>query len=160
MTVSGVSHGEKLARWARQGRAGTPPVAAATVVVLRDGSAGLETLMLRKNSNIAFGGMWVFPGGRVDPEDAKGLAPEDELAIARVAAVREAKEEAGLTIAAERLVPMSHWTPPPITPRRFLTWFFLAPAPSDRISIDHGEIREHARMSATEALGKRDAGDI
>jgi 8-oxo-dGTP pyrophosphatase MutT (NUDIX family) len=135
-------------------------MAAATVVVLRRGEAGLETLMLRKNSKIAFGGMWVFPGGRVDPEDADGLAPHDDLEIARVAAVREAREETGLAIAPGQLVPLSHWTPPPIAPRRFLTWFFLAPAPSDRITIDHGEIHEHAWMSPNAALEKRDAGEI
>ena len=73
-------------RRARKGSADKAPLAAATVVVLRRGEAGFETLMLRKNSKIAFGGMWVFPGGRVDPEDAKGLAPDDDLAIARVAA--------------------------------------------------------------------------
>jgi 8-oxo-dGTP pyrophosphatase MutT (NUDIX family) len=134
--------------------------AAATVVVLRDGNAGLETLMLRRNSKIAFGGMWVFPGGRVDPEDAVGLPQDDDLAIARVAAAREAQEEAGLTIDAGGLVPLSHWTPPPVAPRRFLTWFFLAQAPSDRIAIDHGEIREHAWLSPAAALEKRDAGEI
>ena len=158
--MSGESHDERLARWARKGRADKTPVAAATVVVLRGGDEGLETLMLRKNSKIAFGGMWVFPGGRVDPEDATGLAPGDDLEIARVAAIREAREEAGLAIAADRLVPLSHWTPPPIAPKRFLTWFFLAPAPSDRITIDHGEIREHAWMSPTAALEKRDGGEI
>ena len=47
----------------------TALIPAATVVVLRDGDAGLEVLMLRKNSKIVFGGMWVFPGGRVDSED-------------------------------------------------------------------------------------------
>jgi len=40
-----------------------PALPAATVIVLRDGVDGPETLMLRKNSKIAFGGMWVFPGG-------------------------------------------------------------------------------------------------
>ena len=47
----------------------SPAIDAATVVVLRDGDEGLETLMLRRNSKIAFGGMWVFPGGRVDDTD-------------------------------------------------------------------------------------------
>ncbi len=158
--VSEASHDEKLARWAREGKTGTPPVSAATVVVLRDAADGLETLMLRKNSKISFGGMWVFPGGRVDPGDADGLVPDDEVAIARVAAVREAREEAGLTIAADKLVPLSHWTPPPITPKRFLTWFFLAPAPGDEITIDHGEIRDHAWMAPGRALESRDAGEI
>lgn len=153
-------HEEELARLARKGRAGTPPVAAATVVVLRDGEDGIETLMLRRNSKIAFGGMWVFPGGRVDDADAAGLARDDELAIARVAAVREAHEEAGLQIDAGSLVPLSHWTPPPITPRRFLTWFFLASAPSGEITIDRGEIREHRWLSPRRALEERDAGTI
>jgi len=37
---------------------------AATDALLRDGAGGLETLMLRKNSRLAFAGMWVSPGGR------------------------------------------------------------------------------------------------
>ena len=45
------------------------PIPAATVVLLRDGDDGPEVLMLRKNSKITFGGMWVFPGGKIDPED-------------------------------------------------------------------------------------------
>ena len=44
-------------------------IPAATVVLLRDGSEGVEVLMLKKNSKITFGGMWVFPGGKIDPED-------------------------------------------------------------------------------------------
>ena len=28
--------------------------------------------MLHKNSKLAFGGMWVFPGGRIDDEDREG----------------------------------------------------------------------------------------
>jgi 8-oxo-dGTP pyrophosphatase MutT (NUDIX family) len=44
-----------------------PPTPAATLTLLRDGPGGVEVLMLRKNSEIRFGGMWVFPGGRVDP---------------------------------------------------------------------------------------------
>jgi 8-oxo-dGTP pyrophosphatase MutT (NUDIX family) len=153
-------HDDNLARWAREGKTGTPPVPAATVIVLRDTDAGLETLMLRKASKIAFGGMWVFPGGRVDPEDSQGLDPNDDLRIAQVAAAREAEEEAGLRIELESLVSFSHWTPPPITPKRFLTWFFLAPAPSGEITIDNGEIRDHAWMSVRDAFKKRDAGQI
>ena len=59
------------AAWARYAKetGDTPAMPAATVVVLRDGADGPETLMLRKNSKIAFGGMWVFPGGKVDAED-------------------------------------------------------------------------------------------
>src|SRR6187399_186414 len=69
---------------------------AATVVLLRDGDGGLETLMLRKNSRLAFGGMWVFPGGRID--DGDRAAGADELTAAANAAVREAAEESVLAL--------------------------------------------------------------
>src|SRR4051794_10014523 len=49
------------------------PRPAATVVVLRDSSAGLETFMVRRHEATAFmGGAHVFPGGRVDPADHAG----------------------------------------------------------------------------------------
>lgn len=153
-------HEEKMARWARSGKTGTPPVQAATVIPIRDGDEGIEVLMLRRNSKIAFGGMWVFPGGRVDPGDAPSGDDNDEQGTARRAAVREAQEEAGLDLAIETLIPYSHWTPPPITPKRFLTWFFLAPAPAAEIVIDGGEIHEHAWMRPQQALERRDAGEI
>lgn len=154
------THDQKLARWALRGKPGSDPVAAATVILLRDGKEGLETLMLRRNSKISFGGMWVFPGGRVDERDREGLAADDDMAAARVAAVREAEEEAGLALEADSLVSLSHWTPPPITPRRFLTWFFVAKAPKSDVVIDDGEIREHAWMSPEEAMRRRDALEI
>ena len=150
-------HGERLARWAESKREGTPPQPAATVVLVRDGEAGLETLMLRRNSRIAFGGMWVFPGGRVDPEDQAG---RDELGGARRAAVREALEEAGLSLDEAGLVPFSHWTPPAITPKRYFTWFFVAAAPDAPVSIDGGEIHEYAWLRPADALTRRDAGEI
>jgi 8-oxo-dGTP pyrophosphatase MutT (NUDIX family) len=153
-------HETKLARWAKSGKAGTEPIPAATVIPIRDGHDALEVLMLRRNSKIAFGGMWVFPGGRVDPGDQDPDLPNDDLAAARRAAVREAHEEAGLEIASDALLPLSHWTPPAITPRRYLTWFFLAPAPAGDIVIDGGEIHEHQWMSTDQAFARRDAGEI
>ena len=44
-------------------------IPAATVVLVREGDSGVEVLMLRKNSKITFGGMWVFPGGKIDAAD-------------------------------------------------------------------------------------------
>lgn len=132
---------------------------AATVVLLRDGDDGLETLMLRKNSRLAFGGMWVFPGGRIDDADRAGDA--DELTAAANAAVRESVEEAGLLVPASALIPFSHWTPPLMAPKRFLTWFFLAPAPAAAsVVIDRGEIHDHAWMRPAVALARRDEGEI
>jgi 8-oxo-dGTP pyrophosphatase MutT (NUDIX family) len=136
-------------------------IPAATVILLRDAPGGLETLMLRRDSKLAFvGGMWVFPGGRVDPEDTEGLAPGDELGAARRAAVRESFEESGLEIEATELVPWSHWTPPAMSPKRFLTWFFAARAPFGKVEIDDGEIRAHAWMRPSDALARRDASEI
>jgi 8-oxo-dGTP pyrophosphatase MutT (NUDIX family) len=135
-----------------------PPIPAATVVLVRDVADGIETLMLHRNSKLAFGGMWVFPGGRVDPADRDGAANDDEAA--RRAAVREAHEEAGLTVDAGSLVWFSHWLPPSIAPKRFATWFFFAPAPSGAVTIDGGEIHDSAWMRPRDALDRRDALEI
>ncbi len=153
-------HERKLARWAKSGKVGTPPVPAATVITIRDNAGSLETLMLRKNSKIAFGGMWVFPGGRVDEADHDPQQPGDALAAARRAAAREAIEETGLAVSGAAMLPFSHWTPPPITPKRYTTWFFLAPAPEGEVVIDGGEIHEHDWMQPADALERRNAGEI
>ncbi len=136
---------------------GSELIPAATVVLLRDNPEP-EVLMVHKNSKIAFGGMWVFPGGRIDPEDF----PEDGDidAAARNAAVRETLEEAGIRSKAEDFVWFSHWTPPPITPKRFSTWFFAARADDHSVSIDGGEIQDHAWMSPAAALRRHGAGEI
>ncbi len=141
-----------------EGRAPTEPIPAATVVLVRDRADGVETLMLHRNSRIAFGGMWVFPGGRVDPEDEAGVASEEEAA--RRAAVREAREEAGLDCGLDSLVPFSHWLPPGLAPKRFSTWFFVAQAPAGLVTIDHGEIHDSAWMRPVDALARRDAEEI
>ena len=86
-----------------------PPIPAATLVLLRDGDDGVEVLMLRKTSAIRFGGMWVFPGGRVDPGDR--LPGDDDTMAARRAAAREAREEAGIEVDPGEFLWFSHWTP-------------------------------------------------
>ncbi|MEM7408903.1 MAG: NUDIX domain-containing protein [Myxococcota bacterium] len=133
-------------------------VAAATVILLRDSDDGLETLMLRKNSKIAFGGMWVFPGGRIDDDDGSPDDPMEERA--RLAAVREAEEEASLDLDPDGLVWFSHWTPPPVEIRRFSTWFFAAPAPSSEVTIDDGEITDSRWLSPRAALDQQREGEI
>jgi 8-oxo-dGTP pyrophosphatase MutT (NUDIX family) len=142
-----------------------PAIPAATVVLLRDTNAGIEALLLRRDSKLAFaGGMWVFPGGRIDPEDfVAGAASDDPDALfdaARAAAAREAKEEADLDVDPDGLEWFAHWTPPAGEPRRFATWFFLAAAPEGVVMIDDGEIRDHEWMRPADALVRRDAGEI
>src|SRR3984957_15138822 len=95
-------------------------IPAATVVPLRRGPAGMEVLLLQRNSRGQFGNMSVFPGGRVDPDDAgsgRGGAAEGEMGAARAAAVREAGEEASLDLDPNGLVPFSFWVPPPGAPK-------------------------------------------
>lgn len=136
-----------------------PAIPAATVVLLRDSDDGPEVLMLRKNSKITFGGMWVFPGGKIDPEDY----PEDgDLQVAaRTAAAREAEEEASVVVSPDEFVCFAHWTPPPGPQKRFATWFFAAHAAHQHeVSIDDGEIKDHAWVRPAAALARHRAGEI
>jgi 8-oxo-dGTP pyrophosphatase MutT (NUDIX family) len=143
-----------------------PAIPAATVVLLRDGADGVETLMLRRNSKLAFaGGAWVFPGGRIDPEDyPDGVVSQDDEAVltaARNAAAREAMEEAGLTVDPDTLVWFAHWTPGVIgAARRFATWFFVGVAPEGQVVVDDGEIHEHLWIRPADALARREVGEI
>jgi 8-oxo-dGTP pyrophosphatase MutT (NUDIX family) len=141
-------------------------IPAATVLLLRDGPASgqLEVLMLRRNSTIAFGGAWVFPGGRVDDDER---IDGDGLGSARVAAVREVHEETGLHIEGTTLETWSYWVPPkmPSAPtrgplRRFSTWFFATPSPDGDVAIDHGEIHEDRWYRPADALADHAASEI
>lgn len=126
---------------------------AATVAPLRSGEEGLEVLLLRRNPDLAFhGGAWVFPGGRVDPADRSPKGPGAPLAAARRAAVREAKEEADLTLAPETLIPLSRWTTPDGLPRRFVAWVFLTAVGKGTVRVDGGEIHESQWLSPRAAL--------
>lgn len=102
--------------------AGSPvrPRPASTVILLREGSAAPETLLLKRNRTTGFvPGAYVFPGGRVDEADASeaatrrwtGLTADDAASRLGVdprgpvsavayytAAVREAFEETGLLL--------------------------------------------------------------
>lgn len=141
----------------------TPAVAhpAATVVLLREAGTSCEVLMVRRNASLAFhGGAWVFPGGRIDPEDYVRAASEDVVAAAREAAVREAQEEAGVAIGRADLVLVSRWITPEPLPKRFDTWFFAAPSRGQAVQIDGGEIHAHEWMSPTHALDLQRRGEI
>jgi len=82
---------------------------AATAVLLRDGSAGPEVLLLRRHRSSGFvPGAYVFPGGRVDAADAApaalarvvGREPDAEPDASYItAAVREVFEETGVLLA-------------------------------------------------------------
>jgi 8-oxo-dGTP pyrophosphatase MutT (NUDIX family) len=141
-------------------------VPAATVVLLRDvaageGGDGVEVLMLRKTRGQAFGGMWVFPGGRVEEGDGD-VDRDGEAIVARNAAVREAAEETGVVLDAAALVPFAHWVPPADAPRRFSTWFFVAALPPGAadVVVDGGEIGDHVWTRPADALARHAAGEV
>ena len=82
-----------------------PPVPArpaSTVLLLRDGAAGLEVFMVVRHREIEFaGGALVFPGGRVEEADG-ALAGDDPLGAFRIAGIRETFEECGVLLARPR----------------------------------------------------------
>ena len=99
------------------GQAAVRPRDAATLILVRRDGAQPRVLMGRRNRGHDFmPDKWVFPGGRVDPADARApaaaeLRPEVQALLARtaprrpalprtlaMAAVRETFEEAGLLL--------------------------------------------------------------
>lgn len=101
-----------------------PPVEprpAATILLLRDTSDGMEVLMTRRSTQASFApGVYVFPGGALDAADkgetAQALSrarpsQSDEQRAFTVAAIREAFEELGVLLArtsAGELASQSH----------------------------------------------------
>ena len=94
------------------------PRDAATVMLLRSGSDGLEVYMLRRKASMAFApGAFVFPGGSVDARDADEQvawagpdaaewgrifdAPPAQARALVCAAVRETFEESGVLLAGD-----------------------------------------------------------
>jgi 8-oxo-dGTP pyrophosphatase MutT (NUDIX family) len=129
---------------------GVRPRDAATLVLLREGTAGLEVLMGRRVAAHRFmPNMYVFPGGRIDPADAKApvlrdLAPDVAARLGRqaraigVAAIRETHEETGLVLGREvdgrveadlsGLDVLARAITPPDSPIRFHARFLVARA--------------------------------
>jgi 8-oxo-dGTP pyrophosphatase MutT (NUDIX family) len=83
---------------------------AATVLLLREGTSGLEVFLVRRNTVVDFmAGAHVFPGGKVDAADSEPglvarLVGERERSTAPelyIAAIRETFEEAGVLLSCE-----------------------------------------------------------
>jgi len=140
-------------------------IPAATVIPLRQSLAGMEVLLLQRNSRGQFGNMWVFPGGRVDPDDSGAVVGHDaevEIGAARAAAVREAAEEASLDLDPSGLVPFSFWVPPLGGAKRFATWFFLIEVRNDEsdVVVDQLEIHRSEWMTPATAIARVNAAQM
>lgn len=156
-----------------------PPRDAASVVLVRDGSQGLEVLLQRRHLNAnVLGGWYVFPGGKLDDADCTegqalrlDLQPDQMLVRLNepqtpasralglyVAALRELWEEASIDLRgqARALLPWSRWiTPrnPPVGSHRFDTRFFLALLPPGQTAAhDHHETIDTRWLTPRDAL--------
>ena len=138
------------------------PLPSASVIFVRDKASQLEVLLVQRNANIKFhGGAWVFPGGKVDDVDRSIATDDEEVSIAKAAAVREAQEEIGVVIEETILNAFSHWLTPIQLPKRFSTWFFIAPLSStEKIQIDASEIVDHIWITPSDALKRQEQGEL
>ncbi|HEX2267291.1 MAG TPA: NUDIX domain-containing protein [Actinomycetota bacterium] len=137
------------------GQSAGDPRPAATVIVVRAVTAGLEFLVLLRSASSRFlPNFVVFPGGVVEERDrilaTSWFGREDEAA--RACALRELAEEAALVMTADGLVEapgrlpgerdlpppdpravpeIARWVAPEFLPVRFDARFFALGAPSD-----------------------------
>jgi 8-oxo-dGTP pyrophosphatase MutT (NUDIX family) len=148
--------GESRPRHPDDGADPTVPVAG-TVVVVRDGTHGVEVLMIERPDRGSFAGAWVFPGGKLEAGDR---VEDDEGQSARRAAARETHEETGLVVDAATLVPLSCWDPPPGLPLRIRTWFFLAADPGGAHALAPDEVVAAEWVRPLDMLARHGRGEV
>lgn len=124
-------------------RPAVAPVTAATVLLLRDSSAGPEVFLMRRSRTMPFApGMFVFPGGRLDQVDEQQVTAADHeslvsnaqranltvphLVALMACASREVQEEAGIDLPRDALTLVGRWVTPEFEPRRYDVHFFAA----------------------------------
>jgi 8-oxo-dGTP pyrophosphatase MutT (NUDIX family) len=152
--------------------ADVPVRPAATVVLLRDDARGLAVWLQQRATSLVFaGGMYAFPGGAVDDDDARVAATLDHTvdltrhahawghdrswsATLVAAACRETFEEAGVQLAPHQLTPWSRWITPVGPLRRFDAHFYVAALPLDAtprpLTSEVAGARWHAVRDAVE----------
>ncbi len=136
---------------------------AATAIPVRPCDDGFEVLMVQRAPDLSFGGLWTFPGGAIEAAD--GPIPDvlDEvshdwrdvttMATAATAAARETSEETGLQVDPAAMAWFSHWIPPRKgPPKRFATWFFVAPEATGSIVLDERENTAFRWLTPSDAL--------
>ncbi|HEY4281283.1 MAG TPA: NUDIX hydrolase [Conexibacter sp.] len=153
----GLGPGEEV----NEGAVATPRTAA-SVIVVRGGDSGLELLLVQRTHAARFmAGVWVFPGGAVDPADGDLTDPYGLQYALRSAALREVAEEAGVQLSDETLVPFSRWITPAHLMTRFDTWFFVAAAPRGaEARVDGQECIDSRWTTPGAALAAHAAGQL
>lgn len=164
-----------------------PALPAATVILLRDGPAGIETFVMRRASTMAFAPrMHVFPGGRVDAVDfrevvrfvtgdvdllaERGSTDAAGIAALYSCAVREIAEETGVVLGARdadggllvdpaHLPLVDHWVTPEMEGHRYDVRFFAAVVPPDQEALLSTTEADHAGWIApADAVAEFEAG--
>jgi 8-oxo-dGTP pyrophosphatase MutT (NUDIX family) len=141
----------------RSADGGAPTRRAATVILLREHLRQLEVLLVKRTPKARFmGGVWVFPGGAVDPTDGAGTNG------VRAAAVRELREEAGILLSGpEALTELSRWVTPAEVAIRFDTQFFLARLPVGASArVDGEECVDLGWFTPSAALAAHGKGEL
>ena len=120
------------------------PIPAAAVAFVRDTDRGIEVYLSRRPAHFRYyPGAFVFPGGRLDPDD-KDI---------RATAAREVQEEIGIEIDTDRLIPLRniHTSAHAGPVYHMLTFAY----PADRefnTSLNTEEVDEEMWIMAREAL--------
>ena len=139
------------------------PKPSSTVVPLRDGADGPEVLLVQRLKRDGTPGVWVFPGGKGEPGDGRieGVSEREIIEVAKRTGVRETHEEAGFLLDPAKLGLIARWITPPISPRRFDTWFFATHVEADiEIQVDGSEMRDHQWVKPQAALAARNEGQL
>ena len=125
---------------------------AATVIVVRD-QPDLHVFVMERSAALAFvPGATVFPGGAVDPDDAR-RASELGCDEFRYAPARECLEKAGIPRDPSTMMELARWVTPEGAPRRYDTRFFVARAPDGHEGEHDGsELIASAWMRPVEVL--------
>lgn len=155
-----------------------PALPAASVLVVDDRPDLHVVIGRRRPGSVFVGGLIVFPGGGVDPEDRETAArrrvpagripdmAEHDAAAFLHAAIRETREEVGLDIAGpgpvdpHRFPHIGRWITPPDAPRRYDTHFFLARHRGGDVVADQEELTDAWWERPSDVLRRVDDGRL
>ena len=122
------------------------PIPAAAVAFVRDTERGIEVYLSRRPMHFRYyPGAFVFPGGRRDEDD-----PD-----IRATACREVKEEIGVEIDSNRLVPLRNiHTSPHAGPVYHMLTFAYPVEGEFNTSVNSEEVEEEVWVTPTDALSQ------